>query len=66
MAAGRLRVVAVSVELVEHVTGLWCDRCLLPSGYKATVAITQGGRMHLQDRLWCPQHGGGRGVRESD
>lgn len=60
--ATRARVVNVSVEYVDHETGLWCGTCMLSTGARFWVALRQGERMHLQERLWCYEHRGGRGV----
>lgn len=35
--------------LTEHTTGLWCDRCLLPSAVSLTGVITVDGKP------WCIQ-----------
>ncbi|CAI9417324.1 hypothetical protein [Nocardioides sp. T2.26MG-1] len=60
--AGRVRVVQVHVEVVDQTMGLWCNRCMLSTGVSVTVAISLGDRMHLQERLWCVEHEGSRGV----
>lgn len=56
------RVVAVTVEYLTHDTGHWCSTCNLSTGIRFWVAVSSGTRMHLQQRLWCYEHQGSRGV----
>lgn len=60
--AERLRVVAVRVEPVDLTTGLWCNTCMLSTGVRMWVAVISRAGMHLQERLWCYEHEGSRGV----
>lgn len=55
-------VVSVRAEYLTQDLGLWCNTCMLPSGIRVWVAIYLGPRMHLQERLWCDEHEGSRGV----
>lgn len=56
MADPRVRVtlVAITTELVAVEHGLWCDRCLLPSAARVTLArsISTGG-MNLVQIVRC-------------
>lgn len=58
----RVRAVGVHIEAVDRQTGLWCTRCNLSTGIRFWFALTAGGRLHLQERLWCYEHQGSRGV----
>lgn len=60
--AAQMRVVSVRVEYVDHQPGLWCNRCMLSTGMRLWVAVSHGPRMHLQERLWCYEHRGHRGI----
>lgn len=60
--AERARAVSVSVEYIDHETGLWCNTCMLSTGARVIVAVVGPAGMHLQDRLWCYEHEGSRGV----
>ncbi len=60
--AQRMRVVSVHVEYVTHEHGLWCNTCMLSTGIRYWLAVMAGPRMHLQERLWCDEHEGSRGV----
>jgi hypothetical protein len=53
------RVVGVRVEPVATETGLWCSRCLLPSGILVWLAISLGDQMHLQRMRRCRECGSG-------
>jgi hypothetical protein len=61
-----MRAVAVRVEYLDHETGLWCNTCMLSTGIRAWVALTSPHGMHLQQRLWCYDHQGSRGVVVED
>lgn len=58
----RARVVAVRVEYLLHDEGHWCNTCMLATGIRFTVAVISPAGMHLQQRLWCYEHEGSRGV----
>lgn len=60
--ATQMRVVSVSIEYVDHEHGLWCNTCMFSTGIRFWVAIISPTGMHLQERLWCYQHVGSRGV----
>lgn len=60
--ATRQRVVAVKVERIDHQHGLWCNTCMLSTGMRFWFAVRLGPRMHMQERLWCYEHEGSRGV----
>lgn len=60
--AQRLRVTSVHVEYLDHETGLWCHTCMLSTGVRVWVAIRGPRGLHLQQRLWCYEHAGSRGV----
>lgn len=36
-----------TIEALDVETGLWCDRCALPSGVEAHAAMTLGGKTSL-------------------
>ena len=60
--ASQMRVVSVRVEYLDHEHGLWCNTCMLSTGIRFTVAVISRNSLHLQDRLWCYEHEGSRGV----
>ena len=60
--ASRMRVVSVRVEYLDHDHGHWCNTCMLSTGIRFRVAIISPTGMHLQERLWCYEHQGSRGV----
>lgn len=57
-----MRVVSVGLELLDQDHGHWCNTCMLPSGHRFWVAVISPFGMHLQQRLWCDEHQGSRGV----
>lgn len=56
------RVVSVRVEYLTHDEGHWCNNCMLGTGMRFWVAIISPVGLHLQQRLWCYEHEGSRGV----
>ena len=60
--AAHMRVLSVRVEYLEHHDGLWCNTCMLSTGMRFVVAVITRTSLHLQDRLWCYEHEGSRGV----
>ena len=60
--AERVRAVAVKVEPLDLTTGLWCNTCMRATGVRMWVAVISRHGMHLQERLWCYDHEGSRGV----
>lgn len=62
----KARVVSVAVEYLTHDEGHWCNTCMLGTGMRFYVAITGPGGMHLQERLWCYEREGSRGVVVDD
>lgn len=50
-----MRISAVRVEELTRESGLWCNRCALPSGWLFTLAVSCGRRMHLQERRYCDE-----------
>lgn len=56
------RTVAVKVETVATEPGLWCRRCMLPSGVLVYLAVSLGDRMHLQQMRKCRDCGSGAHV----
>lgn len=64
--AHHARVVAVRLEHLDHEHGLWCNTCMLSTGMRFWVAVISPTRMHLQERLWCYEHEGARGVVVGD
>lgn len=57
-----MRVVSVQIEYLDHQHGLWCNTCMLSTGVQVWVAVIGPTGMHLQQRLWCYEHEGSRGV----
>lgn len=65
--AAHARVVSVRIEYLDHDTGLWCNTCLLSTGVRMWVAVIhRNAGMHLQERLWCYEHEGSKGVVPED
>lgn len=60
--ATHMRVSSVHIEYVDHDHGHWCNTCMLSTGIRFWVAVSHGDRMHLQERLYCYEHQGARGV----
>ena len=60
--AHAMRVTSVRVEYLTHDEGHWCNTCMLGTGMRFWVAIIGPAGMHLQQRLWCYEHDGSRGV----
>ncbi len=57
-----MRVVSVRVEYLTHDEGHWCNTCMLGTGMRFIVAIISPTGLHLQERLWCYEHEGSRGI----
>ena len=53
MSAGKMRVVSVHVEYLDHDHGHWCNTCQLGTGLRVWVAMRHRDRMHLQERMYC-------------
>ena len=60
--AAHMRMVSVRVEYLTHDEGHWCTTCMLGTGMRVTVAVISPNGLHLQERLWCYEHEGSRGV----
>lgn len=60
--ATRARQVSVHVEYLWHDEGHWCNTCMLGTGFRVWVAIHGPTGTHLQQRLWCYEHQGSRGI----
>lgn len=46
------------LEVIAVDEGLWCRRCLLPSGARWWFTLTTGPRMTLQSKVQCRDCGG--------
>lgn len=49
---------AITFEVVEHVTGLWCRDCSLSTAVGITLLVTSAGRASLSTVRRCADCGG--------
>lgn len=49
------RAVDVHAEVIDFDHGHWCNRCMLPTGFRFWVAVTIDYWMQMQVRPWCYQ-----------
>ena len=52
--------VALTFELVDMATGLWCTDCALSSGVQATLMMSHGNQSSLSTIKRCGDCGGDR------
>lgn len=60
--AAKMHITTVNIEYLTHDDGHWCNTCMLGTGLRFWVAVSRGNQMRLQQRLWCYEHEGSRGV----
>lgn len=53
MPAFRVEDFLASVEPIDYDTGLWCRKCLLPSGLHIVAMVTIGPSSHVRHFYVC-------------